>query len=267
MRAAGARRAVTQPSALRRRIEVLLALTQSDLRARYGRGPWQLLKWLADPFALVGIYLLLVTFVLDRPGEAAGLSLACAVLPFQLVMMSIVNAMGAVHLRGSIVLNMGFERALLPVSSVFTETLAFAASLTLPIAMMAAYGVAPTLAVLWVPVAMAVTIFFAIGCAYAASLLGVWVPDLRPFAISFVRALFFLAPGLVALPLVEGRAQDFVRANPLTGLFESYRSALLYGHRPSAWMLLIPAAAGALLLAVTVPVYRREQRHFAKVLG
>ena len=80
-------------AATRRAADILLALTKSDLRARYGRGPWQLLKWLVDPFALVGIYLLLVTFILRRPGEAPGLSLACAVIPFQLVMMTIVNGM------------------------------------------------------------------------------------------------------------------------------------------------------------------------------
>jgi hypothetical protein len=34
---------------VRRAAEILVALTESDLRARYGRGPWQLLKWLVDP--------------------------------------------------------------------------------------------------------------------------------------------------------------------------------------------------------------------------
>jgi lipopolysaccharide transport system permease protein len=252
---------------LRRRLDVLVALTQSDLRARYGRGAWRLLKWLADPFALVGIYLLLVTFVLERAGEAPGLSLACAVVPFQLVMMAVVNAMGAIQVRSSILLNMSFDRVLIPVSSVLTEAVSFSASLGLIGLMMAAYGVAPTTAVLWLPVVLLVTMFFAISCAYASTLLGLWFSDLRPFAISFVRALFFLAPGLIALPLIEGRAQEIVRVNPLTGLFESFRSVFLYGQRPAAWMLLVPVVAGALILAATLPLYRREQHHFAKVLG
>ena len=46
--------------------EQLMVLTVSDLRARYGRGRWQLLKWLIDPFALVGVYLLMVTFIFYR---------------------------------------------------------------------------------------------------------------------------------------------------------------------------------------------------------
>ena len=34
-----------------RRLNVLFALAESDMRARYGRGRWKLVKWLADPFA------------------------------------------------------------------------------------------------------------------------------------------------------------------------------------------------------------------------
>jgi lipopolysaccharide transport system permease protein len=224
-------------------------------------------KWLVDPFALVGVYLLLVTFVLERTGRAPGLSLACAVVPFQLVMMTVVNALQAVALRQSIILNMDFRRGLIPVSSTLTETVAFAASLLLVALMMGVYGVAPTAALVWLPAVLAVNVFFAVACAYVASLFGLWFPDLRPFAISFVRTLFFVAPGLVALSSIHGRAHDLVRLNPLTGLFESFRAVLLEGHRPAAWELLVPAAAGALLLALLLPVYLREQRQFAKVVG
>ena len=225
------------------------------------------MKWLVDPFALVGVYLVLVTFVLERTGPAPGLSLACAVVPFQLVMMTVVNALQAVALRQSIILNMDFRRALIPISSALTETVAFAASLLLIALMMAVYGVGPTAALAWLPAVLAVNVFFAVACAYVASLFGLWFTDLRPFAISFVRTLFFVAPGLVTLSSIGGRAHDLVRLNPLTGLFESFRSVLLEGERPAAWELLAPAAAGALLLALLLPLYLREQRQFAKVVG
>jgi ABC-type polysaccharide/polyol phosphate export permease len=257
---------VLQGSRLRRAVDVLAALTESDLRARYGRGPWQLLKWLVDPFALVGIYLLLVTFILRRPGEAPGLSLACAVVPFQLVMMTVINAMGAVQLRGSIIRNLAFDRVLIPVSSTLTEAVAFAASLVLFAVLMVAYRVSPTTAIFWLPAAIATTLLFGIGCAYVASLIGVWFRDLRPLVISFVRALFFLAPGLVAIGDIGGQAETLVKINPLTGLFELYRSALLGTPGVSAWEFASPLAWAALFLAVALPLYVREERQFAKVV-
>jgi lipopolysaccharide transport system permease protein len=251
----------------RRRAEVLLALTQSDLRARYGRGGVRLLKWLLDPFALVGVYLLLVSVVLDRPGPAPGLSLACAVVPFQLLMMSVMNAMGAVDLRRSIILNMSFERTFIPASGVLTETVAFAASFLLLVLMLAIYQISPTLALLWFPVVVAVSILLAVALAYVASLIGIWFSDLRLFAISVVRTLFFLAPGLVPLSMVGGRAADLLRLNPLSGVFEGYRSVLLYGERPSAWELLVPTAFSLVVLAIVLPIYVREQKQFAKVVA
>jgi lipopolysaccharide transport system permease protein len=258
---AGSRRA-----AIRRSLDVLVSLTVSDLKVRYGRGRWRLVKWIADPFALVGVYLALVTLVLDRPGKAPGLSLACAVIPFQLFTTTIVNAMSAIAARRSIVLNMGFNRTLLPLSAVLTETVAFAASLLLLVLMMAVYGVAPTLASLWLPVVIVVTLILSAGVAYPAALLGIWMPEIGTFVMSFVRVLFFIAPGLVPLSQISGTAHDLLLVNPLTGLFESYRDALLYGDSPGVVELLYPAAVGVVLLLAFVPLFRAEQRQFAKIM-
>lgn len=62
----------TAGARLSRSLAVLVALAESDMRARYGRGRWQLIKWLVDPFAVAGVYLLLVTFVLNRPVPRPG---------------------------------------------------------------------------------------------------------------------------------------------------------------------------------------------------
>ena len=219
---------------------MLISLTVSDLKVRYGRGGWRLVKWIADPFALVGVYLVLVTLVLERPGEAPGLSLACAVIPFQLFTTTVVNAMSAVAARRSIVLNMGFNRTLLPLSGALTETVAFAASLLLLALMMAVYGVAPTLAMLWLPVVIVATLLLAIGVAYPAALLGIWMPEIGTFVMSFVRVLFFISPGLVPLSQISGDAHDLLLINPMTGLFESYRDVLAYGDSPGRLRAALP---------------------------
>ena len=245
---------------------MLLALTEADLRARYGRGPWRFAKWLLDPFALVGVYLVLVAVVLDRPGPAPGLSLACAVVPFQLLMATVISGVASIDDRRSIVANMAFPRILIPVAATLTESVAFGASLLLLAGMMAIYGIPPTAAVAWLPVVVAVNVVLAAAIAYPASLAGLWVRDLRPFLISFVRTLFFLAPGLVALDQIHGSANELIRLNPLTAVFESYRAVLLHGSGPPAWEILYPLAVAAAVAAVFVPLYRREQHHIAKVV-
>jgi ABC-type polysaccharide/polyol phosphate export permease len=245
---------------------LLGTMSEADIRARYGRGPYRLLKWLLDPVALVGVYLLLVTFVLNRPGRAPGLSLACAVVPFQLVMSTVINATGAITARRSIILNVAFNRTLLPVATVLTETVALVASLSLFGVLMAVYGVGPTTSTFWLVAAIAATILLALGFAYPATLFGVWFKDLRNFAISFVRTLFFLAPSLVPLSQTSVGASRWLRLNPFTGLFEAYRDALVAGTSPSAWELVYPAAFGLGMLLLFVPLYSREQRQLAKVV-
>ena len=119
--------------------------------------------------ALVGVYLFVVSFVLDLEATTPGLSLACAIIPFQLVMLTIANAMTALELRRPILLNMLFRRMLLPISVALTETVAFSSSLLLVVAMMAIYGVAPTWSILWFLLVLLITVLLAIATAYAAA--------------------------------------------------------------------------------------------------
>jgi ABC-type polysaccharide/polyol phosphate export permease len=247
--------------------DVLVVLTISDLRIRYGRGGMRAVKWFLDPFAALGVYLVLITLVLNTGSASPGLVLVCAVIPFQLVMMGTVNALQSVSTRASIIVNMSFPRILVPASSVVTEAVAFSASLVMLPLMMAVYGVGPTPAALWLPVALALTVLLAASLAYPAALFGLWYPELIPFAVSLVRTLFFLAPGLVALSEITGIARDLLPFNPLTGLFELYRDALLYGTSPPAWQVLYPLVAGAAALALGMLLYRREQPWLAKLVG
>lgn len=259
---ARALRRATRP----RWIDLLLALTQADLRARYGRGKVRVLRWLLEPFALAGVYLLFVAVVLNRPGTATGLSLACAVVPFQLLMTTTTNALGSITARRSIILNMTFNRFLIPLATTMTEIVVFAASFSLFVVMMAIYDVAPGSALAWLPLALIVNILLALGIAFPAALFGLWYRELRIFAISFMRTLFFLAPSLVPHSVTSGTAYQLLKLNPLTGLFDTYRAIFLYDTRPPAWALLYPAAVAVLLLVLTLPVYRREQYQFAKVV-
>ena len=245
---------------------MLMTLTLADLRDRYGRGSTRVIKWLVDPYAACGTYLLFIAFVIDQPADAPGLSVACAVVPFQIFILTALAAMRATKERRSLIQELNFQRTLLPVAVTLTETLGFAASLSLLALMMAAYGIAPTVAILWLIPAVAITVLFALATSYPAMLFGVWYPRLIPFAVSGLRVFYFLAPGVVALSEVYGHTHDLIKINPLTGIFEAYRNALLYGQSPPAWELLYPLAVAVALLAVFVPIFRSEQRHLAKVV-
>lgn len=225
-----------------------------------------MLKWLLDPFFALGVYFILVAVMLDQGGEARSLMLACAVVPFQLIMTSFTSSLNAVRLRRSILMNMRFDRSLLPLSTVITETVAFGAALSLLALTMAISRVAPTLDALWLLVLIPETIALALAFAYPVTIFGLLYPDLRLFFISGIRTLYFLAPSLVALETVNGVAAELLKLNPLSGVFEGYRAALLYGETPALWTFVIPLTYCAISLALFMPLYRSEARHFAKVV-
>lgn len=253
------------PGSIVRRLHILVALARSDLRIRYGRGGWQVVNWLITPFALVGIFVLL-RLILGRGGNDAALSVACAVVPFQLILLAFDSSFGAVGLREPILLNRRFDRMLIPPAAVLTESLAFAASFLMFPLTMAIYGVGPTWSLLWLPIVVVATLVLAGGVAWPAALLGIWFPTTRVFASQGLRVLFFAAPGIVALAEIPENIRSWVVINPLTGLFESFRHVFMYGDSPEFWHLAYPVALGLVLTLVFLPLYRREQRHFAKLV-
>ena len=176
-----------------------------------------------------------------------------------------INAFQSVALRSSIILNMGFPRGLIPISAVLTETVVLTTSLILIPLMMVVYGVAPTAAILWLPVAFAVTVALSLALAYPAALFGIWYPEMMPFGVSLVRAMFFLATGLVALDQVSGTARDLLPFNPLTGLFESFATPSSTLRRRPHGSCCSPRRGGADPRTGFVPVYRSEQAQLREV--
>jgi ABC-type polysaccharide/polyol phosphate export permease len=256
----------TAARGVRARWEVLLTLAMAQLRDRFGRGHWRVAKWLLDPYAATGVYMVFVVFIVDRGSGDEGLIVACAVIPFQLFLQSILSGMMVLRERVSLIQNLAFPRELLPAAVTLTEGIGFAASLTLLPLMMIIYGVAPTVALVWLPVVLALNLVLALAGAYIALLFAAWYREMTTFMLSAVRILLFLAPGVVALSEITGRANELVRINPLTGLFEAYRSIFIYGEAPALWELGLPLLFSAIVMAIYVPLLRSEAPHLAKVV-
>ena len=131
---------------------------------------------------------------------------------------------------------------------------------------MIAYGVAPTPAILLYPFVLALNMLLALALAFPISLIGLWFRELRVFVVE-LRPRDVLPRAGPRAPLRGlGDGGALARLNPLTGLFESYRAVFLYGDVPQAIDVLVPLLFSVVLLALTVPVYRREQGQFAKVV-
>ena len=258
---------VAPRAGLARAWEVFRALTVADLRVTHDLRPIGILKWMLEPISYMFVYFFLIATVIDRDEFAYPLYLLCALVPWRFFMGTFVGAMDLLPRYSFVITNTMTPTFALPLVTIATEAANMVIALLLFVPAIAYYGIDVWPAVLWLPVLLAVLVLLTTGPAYFSAVMGLYFPDYRGVVQNLVRAMFFVSSAL--LPLEEIRelpreAQLVVRFNPLTGLFDSFRSVFRSGRAPEAIDLLIPFAAGAVLLAFGVGLYLWRMHEFAK---
>ena len=159
-----------------------------------------------------------------------------------------------------------FPRAALPISSVGTSLVDLAiSSLTfVGFAYVTGAGLPATAA--WFPLLILIEVVLVTGLVLLGSALNVFARDIR-LAIPLLAQLWlFLTPVMYPLDQVPSGLRPWYLLNPMTGLVESFRRALIYGQGPDLG-LLMPAMAGAVIaLAVGAWYFAATEKRFADVI-
>jgi ABC-type polysaccharide/polyol phosphate export permease len=256
---------------LARAREVLLALTAAEIRQERQFSATGIVKWMIEPLAFMLVYYLFVVVILqrgkDQPGGPAAffLFVLCALVPFRYFTGVTNGAMNVVQSYSQALQNRSFPRILLPLVLMLSEGVGFLVGLTLFLPFMAAFRILPTLAMLWLPVLMAVLALLCAGPAYLFAVFGLYLPDFRGMLQNLIRAGFFLSTGLLkgnAVP--RGKLSVLIHLNPLSGIFDSFRAVIMRGRAPRALDVLYPLALGIILLFVGLAVYRWREHELPK---
>jgi len=155
-----------------------------------------------------------------------------------------------------------FPRLAVPLSMVPAGFVDFAIAFALLLAVMAAYHIVPGVhALLVLPlVLLAFTTSLGVGLWLAA--LNVQYRDVR-YVLPFLTQLWmFATPIVYSSTIVPGRLRTLYGLNPMVGVVDGFRSALLGARAPSPTIIL--SALTAIALAVSGAMYfRRMERTFA----
>jgi homopolymeric O-antigen transport system permease protein len=247
--------------------ELLLFLTWRDIKIRYKQtilgAAWAILQ----PFLMMIVF----TLVINRIGGIE------APIPYPLFVLSTLalwtyfaNAVNLTSnsLVGSaaLITKVYFPRLSVVISPVLGGLVDFALMLVLVGGAMVYYGFAPPLQALLTPVFVLLAGVIALGLGLVLSALNVRYRDIR-YAVPFVTTIWlWLSP--VAYPggAVPHRYHLVYTLNPMTGVIEGYRWALL-GLGPVHPASLVVSVATALVLVVGGAVYfSRAERAFADVI-
>lgn len=158
-----------------------------------------------------------------------------------------------------------FPRILLPAAAATARLVDFAVGSVGLVALLIIYSAPLTLAALAiVPIAVAVELILAVGVASYLSSINVKFRDIGFVVPLMLQLGMFATPVLYHWTLVPSQWRWIIVANPLTGIIESYRSALL--GRALPWQaLLVSVAAAVVQLAIGLWEVRRMEGTYADV--
>jgi lipopolysaccharide transport system permease protein len=141
----------------------------------------------------------------------------------------------------------------------------FGIAMLLLFGMMVWFKTMPTIWALALPLLILLMMLTATGLGMWLTALSVQYRDIK-YGMSFaVRLLMYAAPVVYPASLIPDKYRLFYGLNPMAGVIEGFRSALL-GTRPMPWDLIAVGSITALVIAITGAFYfRRMERIFADV--
>jgi len=189
-----------------------------------------------------------------------------ALLPWQLFAFALSESSNSLVGSQNLIQKVYFPRLVIPIAGVLAGLVDFAIAFVLLLGMMAYYGIHPTAAILVLPVFIVFAVAAALSVGLWLSALNVQFRDVR-YTIPFLTQ-FWLFATPVAYPssLVPEKWRALYGLNPMAGVVEGFRWALLGKSTSPGPLLWVSVAAVILLLVGGLAYFRRMEKTFADIV-
>jgi lipopolysaccharide transport system permease protein len=159
-----------------------------------------------------------------------------------------------------------FPRLIIPLASVFSGIVDFALAFLVLVVMMLFYGLTPTLNVLWLPLFLLLALVTSLAVGLWLSALNVEYRDVR-YVVPFITQFWMLATP-IAYPssLLHEPWRTLYGLNPMVGVVEGFRWALLGSGSAPGPIIAVSSAAALLILVTGAFYFRRMEKTFADIV-
>jgi len=159
-----------------------------------------------------------------------------------------------------------FPRLIVPLASVFSGIVDFLLAFGVLLGMMLYYGLVPTLNVLWLPLFVLLALVTSLGVGLWFSALNVEYRDVR-YVVPFITQ-FWLFATPIAYPssLLPEPWRTIYGLNPMVGVVEGFRWALLGTNTAPGPIIAVSSAAALVILLTGAFYFRRMERTFADIV-
>ncbi|MDP4005843.1 ABC transporter permease [Methylobacterium sp. NEAU K] len=159
-----------------------------------------------------------------------------------------------------------FPRLVIPLATVVSPMVDFAIALGVMLALMVWYGVMPDWHLAFAIPTLAVTAMLALGVSLWLGPINVRFRDVKHTLPFVIQIWMYASPIVYASSIVPGSVRWLYALNPMVGLIEAFRFAILGGTPPDAFALAVSVTAASLLLFTGLIFFQRMERSFADVI-
>lgn len=248
--------------------ELLYFLTWRDIRVRYKQTVLGAAWAIIQPFFTMVVFSIFFGHLAKVPSEGLPYPIFayCALLPWNYFAGALDRAGNSLVGSANLISKVYFPRLVVPISAVLAGLLDFAIAFLVLIGMMLFYGIVPTAAVLTLPLFLFMALATALGVGLWLSALNVQYRDVR-YAIPFlIQFWLFATPVAYPSSLVPERWRALYGLNPMAGVVEGFRWALLGRSEAPGPLLGVSVVVVALLFVGGLFYFRRMEKTFADVV-
>ena len=250
--------------------ELLFFLTWRDVLVRYKQTTIGVAWVVIRPLLIMLVFTFAFGRIARLPSEGGApyvLMVLAGLLPWQFFASALSEASASLLGNAHLITKVYFPRIIVPVSTIVTSLVDFVVTLALLALVMAWYGIAPTPRVLALVPLLGLMFMAALGAGLWLAALSVKYRDFRYVVPFIVQFGLYVSPVGFSSQVVPPQFGAFYVLNPMVGVIDGFRWALLGRAGPPDWGALEMSAAVSLaLVAIGVGYFRRTERSFADVI-
>jgi len=248
--------------------ELLYFLTWRDVKVRYKQTVLGAAWAIIQPFFTMVVFSLFFGKLAKMPSDDIPYPIFsyAALVPWTFFANGLSQASASLVGSANLIKKVYFPRLVVPISAVISGVVDFVLAFVVLLGMMLFYGIVPTAAIVWLPLLLLLALVTSLGVGLWLTAMNVQFRDVR-YAVPFlVQAWMFATPIAYPSSLLDEPWRTLYGINPMAGVVEGFRWALLGTETAPGPIVLVSALVAVGLLISGAFYFRRMEKTFADVV-
>lgn len=248
--------------------ELLFFLTWRDIAVRYKQTALGAAWAIIQPFMTMVVFSLFFGRLAKVPSDGIPYPIFsyAALVPWTFFANGLSESSNSLVGSANLIKKIYFPRLTIPISSVLSGGVDFALAFVVLMGMMLFYGIVPTVNILWLPAFLLLALVASLGVGLWLSALNVEFRDVR-YVVPFITQFWlFATPIAYSSTLLEEPWRTLYGLNPMVGVVEGFRWALLGTQTAPGPIILVSVLASVAILVSGAFYFRRMEKTFADIV-